>query len=629
MASPTTRKVLWLCLLILLQEFGPVHPAFLRRKTKSHKGDTPAVNTAPDMDTSDDKQDDGDEVEESKLKPQPVREGSSPKRGISWIPNVLKKVKVASEWTAKTVNFLGLGNNIYRAIAGCCVEAPEACTKRDEFLAMKTEMTEKSRLADELQLEVEQAQVWTGKSIEAFQNIVDRLEVIGDEQTIFLRRLTNNLTNMHEAENQVLKYIQSQKLASQKAEYLKVDEMYQTAIKTGTSLTTSLMGNLLPLATKLFEYAKAKHAALETLEAERKSGSSLKDPPKGTKKGNEVRLKRQNAIRRKTNIEKMTSIKSTTTQKWGKIVNFGERALTGITSAFTFASAGITLYFAIAQFQECQTKREQVLKSTAEMKNAVTEFDAAMTNLTEANVAVNETFQDFRSKITDENFLSGIQSMKDLVEQVSPAGNDELAGAVVNMQSFVDRIPVEKSYEETYNLLDMLLSSLQSVPATISCFTNKATMLEQVIRECKQGTKSFDSLYDEAVDIGEEGSKQINCNAKIGAQYVTREGLKEGLKEMAEKEGFSENCEANNPVKKELVCTKKNDGYEAGKIAEDTGLSLETVEFMLAGCPEVTQLTPAEVTRVCRLRKETKWADERISEVLGFPLDLVKATQCP
>jgi hypothetical protein len=69
------------------------------------------------------------------------------------IKNIIKVAKVGNEIIPKMVLLASIGNTIFRAIAGCCVDYPRACEGNEEISQLRTNISTMSEQLDAIQLE--------------------------------------------------------------------------------------------------------------------------------------------------------------------------------------------------------------------------------------------------------------------------------------------------------------------------------------------------------------------------------------------------------------------------------------------------------------------------------------------
>lgn len=69
------------------------------------------------------------------------------------LTNIIKVLKVGNQVIPKMVLLASIGNTVFRAIAGCCTDYPQACEGNKEISELRTNISTKSDELDRIQLE--------------------------------------------------------------------------------------------------------------------------------------------------------------------------------------------------------------------------------------------------------------------------------------------------------------------------------------------------------------------------------------------------------------------------------------------------------------------------------------------
>ncbi|XP_048590581.1 uncharacterized protein LOC116615354 [Nematostella vectensis] len=601
----SSRLVVFLCLLALLQEFEHVrcvahHP---ERKVAGHQAD--------------------------KLIPQESRVQASDKRftAPTWLPKVLKVVKAGTDVFSHTTNFVALASAVIHAMKGCCLSHKDACQANEEIQTLKADIVKKTATIDDRQLEVKNKQDRLAGGIAEFENIVSEIYRINGAQERFLSTLAPKLNaSLQQSRSKVEMFMKQKEGQQEFVSYIEVEEMYNSGIKDAMEIGGPLLGLLMPIGEKVFSWTAAK---IQASEANRAAAFSLKlgiqEPPK-TPKYKNVRLRRTAAIaRNRKNEFQLHPNRVKTKSRFNNVIRKGNKIAKGVITAFSYFSAAINLWTVIDNAKECSENAESALKARDQMRASMTEYENILKGVEEANDIVEEAYKDFHNVITDDGFMAEITTIKQMVDDIAPAGDDSMALVSLDIQYFMDNIK-GASLNEVFPVLNRLLHGLSQVPFSISCLTSQSEMIPYVINGCKTGANTFSTLYKEAQGIADANGNDA-CEPKIGSKYIPEDLLRNNLKDIAQKMGFQQNCLLNNEDKKSLACMYSADGYSATVIADKMGIDKETADALITLCPKTTELSKHDQTIVCNLRKLNQ-SDEEIASIMEYDVTLVAKTQC-
>ncbi|XP_032223602.1 uncharacterized protein LOC116604809 [Nematostella vectensis] len=608
MARASSRRALFLCLLVLLQEFGPAHFAKLAPNGfLSDREFLESEDMANDQETG------------SNLVPQPPKtQSSTMKRTAAWIKNVYKVVKCGSQFTNAATSLASLAFGIYQAIEGCCGRFPEACEYRDEFNNLKTQVEEKSVLADNLQLQAKNLQVWVENNIDKYSELYDELMDINREQDLYLESINPNIeTTLNNEEKNIMDAIKAKNNTKEELDYLQVSDMYESAIDNAMNIGFPLLGLLVSGGFATYKYAKKNRAQKEVFKLERRNAIRLKTSPDAK------------IAKRKTNL--ITSfktayrqIKNTLNTKFARSIKIVKGLGKAFGIALGFFSSGMEIYSIISTLKECEKRRDNAKEARDFTAKALANFDEAIKNITTSKNIMYSAFEEVRKELVAEDLMKLLVDIKQVVDNTNPT--PELIEAANGIENYRLNMPSDISPNQTYDHQINLIKSLRQIPFTLSCYTQKVKMLTSILNGCRDGTKSFDELYSDATSLF--GSEARRCERKIGAFYVTKETLKTKLETVMKKENLSPVCRVNNPTTKSLACMKKSNGQTAEDIAAEMEIDKDVIMPLLEDCPE-EGLNPKQVEQVCNLRELLDGDNKQVASILGFDLAKVKEVVCP
>ncbi|XP_032227340.2 uncharacterized protein LOC5503161 [Nematostella vectensis] len=265
MARASSRRALFLCLLVLLQEFGPAH--FAKLAQNDFLSDREFLDSE-DEDNADD-QETG-----SNLVPQtPITQTSAKK---NWIKNVYTVVK----FTNAVTSAVSLTSAIFDAIQSCCGRLPKACEYRNEFIKMRTQVIEQSALADNLQLEAQNLQTWVKTNIDRYSELKKELEDINREQDHILKAMDIDIEIiLNNKTKDIMDAIKAKNNTRDELDYLQVSNMYESAIENAMNIGFPLLTLLISGGGAAYQFAKKSRAHDEVFKLERRKAIRLKTPP--------------------------------------------------------------------------------------------------------------------------------------------------------------------------------------------------------------------------------------------------------------------------------------------------------------------------------------------------------------
>ncbi|XP_048577727.1 uncharacterized protein LOC116618315 isoform X4 [Nematostella vectensis] len=606
MARASSRRALFLCLLVLLQEFGPAH--FAKLAQNDFLSDREFLDSE-DEDNADD-QETG-----SNLVPQtPITQSSAKK---SRIKNVYTVVKYGAQFSNALTSTTSLAIAIYQAIEGCCGQFPKACEYRDEFIKMKTQVKEQSALADNLQREAENLQTWVKTNIDRYSELKKELEDINREQDNILKSMNIDIElTLNNKTKDIVDAIKAKNNTRDELDYLQVSDMYESAIENALNIGFPLLTLLISGGGAAYQFAKKSRAHEEVFKLERRNAIRLKTPPNAQ------------IARRKTSLiknfkTKYRQLKSRLNTKFSRSIRYVKNIGKAFDLALSIFSSAFAIYNVIDQAKKCEERRDDAKEARDTMAKALENFDEAIQNITTSKETMYSAFEDVRKELVAENLMNLLEDIKQVLDNADPT--PELIEAANGIENYRLNMPKDISPNQTYKHQENLINSLNQVPFTLSCYTQKVKMLTSILNGCRDGTKSFDDLYSDATSL--YGSEARKCERKIGAFYVTKETLKEEIEKVMKKENLSPVCSVNNPTTKSLACLKKNDGLTAEDIAAEMEIDKDAIVLLLEDCPK-EGLNPKQKRQVCNLRK-TIAKNEIIADLLEFDLAKVKEVVCP
>ncbi|XP_031573791.1 uncharacterized protein LOC116307653 [Actinia tenebrosa] len=568
-----------------------------------------------------------DDMDDLRLQPQ--KQQTSSRRG--WINSVFKAVKFGGKVATVTTSIAGLANSIFRAIAGCCTDFPDACTYRDEFLALKNKIAQKSQRADELEEDAQNIQVYTNYSINAFEDIIDQLNEIENTQEEFLSSISPEVSIALNTEtSRIKKIIKEKNEKGEAVQFLEISSLYESALDNALSIGFPIVGLVIPFGQTIYKFAVKKKAASMTATVESETSVKLEDPKISSphhKQGRTSRWMSRGVTHYQARVK---NIKQKLNQKFGKAVNIASNVYSGFKVALDYVSTGLNIYMIISSYESCKQRRDEAKKARDELLEASKYFDETEVKLNEAKSIMQQSFRFLRGNITHESTLGVIENIKTMVEGIS-SPSPELIQVAIDLQTFVVDIKEVGSLKGTYRLEENLIDALRKIPFTVKCYTNKVKMVKYVMDSCKEGISSFDDLYDKGkalFDFGDDKTSDSaeNCARKIGFRYINKKDLSMGWKEVAKKGNFHELCLLNDKTKQETACGHLRDGYDTKVIAEKMKITEDDAKALTKDCPATLELSPREKEQVCNLKDV--FDNQKVAKLLEHDIKLVEATKC-
>ena len=131
---------------------------------------------------------------------------------------------------------------------------------------------------------------------------------------------------------------------------------------------------------------------------------------------------------------------------------------------------------------------------------------------------------------------------------------DHNTAAVI--QKFIARTP-SASYDGYMGLQKELIVALKSIKYHYTCLARKQNAISTLVDECRQGLKSFQHLYKNAVT--KHHLNTADCVVK-GVPYTNAARVLEILKKLANHQGWYDNCLLNNKDLLYRVCSERIKG---------------------------------------------------------------------
>ncbi|XP_048581025.1 uncharacterized protein LOC125561232 [Nematostella vectensis] len=609
-----SRLVVFLCLLLFLQEFGPAHVAHVPRPKLREE----------DQDGSDSAEEHHPEHKENSNKEHEKKYQNPSKRGFGGlIKNGIKILKLGNQVLPKLVTVAAISNTVYRAIKGCCHQNPKACSGHKEIERLRGDVERKANKLDEIELEAKNIQEYIESTSDKFAFVLFELNTIVDNAETFAGALTPDVAvALANETRKIKKLVREKDSTGDKLDYYEAQNMYLGKLQAALGLSIPIFGSIIPSIPGMINFAKKRLGIKKTFVLDHSLDNALRKPPPSSPKASALKswmAKTKTAI-----SKKMDHYREKINTKYGGIKGIFKKVSDGLALVFGYVSTAYGIYNIVKSFEDCDAKERKVLKALEEFKKADATMDEAITNATKSKTILEKAWMELHKGLSEDALIKDLEEVKNVVASVSEKSQD-LQDAVEKVQTYIDNVGSASSYQELYNLVQELANGLTSIPFTLSCYTNKVKMADYVLRGCKRGDDSFDALYDMGLSSFDTNAEE--CKDKVGFTYLEKYSVHKGLEKMAREEGFDTDCVLNSPLRKTQACEYQNEGYNADKIAEMLKLTLEQVKSLTEDCPK-RGLTPKDERTVCKMRKR-KNDNKTIAEDLELDLELVEAVKCP
>jgi len=160
----------------------------------------------------------------------------------------------------------------------------------------------------------------------------------------------------------------------------------------------------------------------------------------------------------------------------------------------------------------------------------------------------------------------------------------------------------------TVSLQTSFISSLRNIEFTWDCFDKKISTVTYVYEYCKKGLQSIEWLFKNATVT--YSTFEGKCTTSVGHTYTTLAVTKKYVEDRMKIEGYFQECILNNKNMMKVVCSNYAKNVTDETTAEERGLEVSQVKFMITHCPK-EDVSPRVKKLICGLvadsnLKETK-----------------------
>ncbi|XP_048584641.1 uncharacterized protein LOC116618779 [Nematostella vectensis] len=645
MVTSSSRFVVILCVLLLLQEFGQARFAHgpagrsLSRK-KASRGDNTSGDNTPIEDDIEGEEDDGSgndktakerETALSQLKPQTTEQESAGKKG--WVSALFKGIQIGTKVGDLVMSVVGMSAAIYGAIKGCGgpLGEPQLETYQKDFETVRDDVQILSDRADTLQQEAERDQLWVQADITEFESVLSKLKKIDDEQDRLIESIHPSVrTSMNTAVARIKTIMKEKNNTADGVLYTELLDGYNSALENAINIGVPALTLAFPAAKGLYNFVKKRQASRKVMDISAANNVDLKVLTGDT---NMVKQSKIGGFISRSK-SKITKMKKRFNTRFGTAAKFAKSFKKGLSVGLSLATMGFEIFMLIKGREECAKIRELAFEALGNVTKARDTIRDQITDITTHRGIMREAWGYLKSNITDDTFLDSVSDVGVMVDDLKKRSND-MEQVATEIKNFVRDIKgATTNYNLTFDLTKQLNEDLGRVPFTVSCYSAKYRIINRIIAGCKQGQggRSFDELYNKEQSGYEDNEydpeNPDNCVDKVGFRYIRKQDVESALIDSAQKEGFSTNCKLNDKSLVEAVCVQGEQGWSSANIVVNLArhgikVTEEEVKEILPNCP----LTDEQKQKVCFERK--KKSNEEIAEENGFQLKQVEAVTCP
>ncbi|XP_031573793.1 uncharacterized protein LOC116307655 [Actinia tenebrosa] len=433
----------WLSVLIL-NEVGPANMVRLNAgkyigESKAHKKGYGTENT------------DSREVEN-------INENAEGKSGIKVATKFAFKIfKIGAQVIPKMITLASFSNAIFRAIAGCCPDFPEACESHDKIVKLQEEIRKKSMNIDDLQLEAQNLQEWTESSRNKFSLLVAEMARIIDNTDVLVRSISPQVIIAVNNQTVVIKkLVRAKKEIGEKVDLDTVESMYGNAIGSFVDITLPLFQLILPSIPKVVKFAAEKFAVRQAHQLDQILENALKKPSPNTIDA--VRARGWFAQTKAKIDTKINSIKLRINAKYSNAVDILSKAGKGLSFLFDALSTGYELYSIIDSVLSCKEKRDTVLKSLKELQTASKQLDEIYDKVKESKMVVQKAWTTMHSQVSSKALIRDLKEIQKILASISdPSSEIEYMSSRIGVYiAKIAQTTHSSSPDDIYQLLDDL-----------------------------------------------------------------------------------------------------------------------------------------------------------------------------
>ncbi|XP_048581403.1 uncharacterized protein LOC116602237 [Nematostella vectensis] len=636
------RKAFVLCVLVLLHEFAPAQLALIYRPgpqafaegldIAQHKHEVEEItdddddndNDDSDVNHGDDDSDKNDvERDESDISGyhDHIKTGKRGNGLGSVVKYTIKVFSFAKKVIPTLVTIASLSNAIFRGIAGCCIDYPQACEGYEEAERLRQTLEEKSHQLDNMQLEAQNMQEWAESTSNKFTFVLFELNNIVDHSEYLVNAISPDINIGIANKTTEIKELVRRK-NSDELGFLEVESMYEDTIDTTINLAVPFFTAILPSLPGLVRFASNRLGHRKAFELDENLNNVLKKPPKSSPKFIESKswmAKTRNAI-----SMKLQKFRKKIETKYTKAVRVVSTLANILSSVFEFVSTAYDIYGIVESAQGCYEKAKNLKQALKEFKKANRLMDEAISNATTSKAFIEKVWEDLHIAMASAPLVKDLHEVRMTAQKLGGKANT-FSNNVDAIGNYISNVAITRDYKGLHQLLEDLSIGLGSLPFTMTCYTNKVKMVEFVLRECERGSDTFSSLYSSGLNTFDSNAKE--CRNTMGFTYIDEPTLTMAIEDKSKLNNFNTDCVLNSDLKKSQACLRKDEGYVNSDIAISLGVTEEQVEKLVEKCPKHA-VTPLEVKRICALRARMRSNDD-IADILDLDVGDVEAVNCP
>ncbi|XP_031573797.1 uncharacterized protein LOC116307658 [Actinia tenebrosa] len=603
-----SRLVVYLCVLLFLNEFGPAH----FHRVLSHDGYSfnkhGAKGTYNDI----------------------VRERRTASSLLRLGKHLFEALEFTSKYFKDVTSLVSMATTIYVVASdNCCSEADrEVCDLQEEAKEISEYIDSESKNINKIQLETQNLQALVESLNNLFNTTVENMRNVGYISSKVLEGIDPNIEDtLNVTTLELQKLILKEQNAGKSVDYVVMGKKYFTRIEQVINIAGPVFVTVIPKMVKITKFGSERLGRIKSWEmTEKFKNINLPGTNTAAYKGMKSWFaKTSNYIKAKSE-----SLRTLITTKYSKAVDVVKNLKRGFLTLSGFLTGAYNIYVSIQNIKKCQKIKEEVKGAVEKLRQAKTKFTEIYNNVTKAKENMQKAAEDMYESVASDVFLSDLKEMRD--NMLSIQGDSKgMQDMISQTTKYIDSIKSSKDLNDVVPLFNGLYHALGILPFVYNCLYDKTWFIGSIARGCEEGDKPLTELVTLARHQYSNNIK--DCEERTGIPYITDETIRDMIDKAAKDKGFNQNCVLNSKTLKDFVCSMKCQPLDFDDIASrlsPRGISKDTVKILYDDCPPCENDKEKDVKMVCMIKKlQPKIKDKEIQELVPkLTLDEIAKIDC-
>ncbi|KAK3739391.1 hypothetical protein QZH41_018440, partial [Actinostola sp. cb2023] len=302
----------------------------------------------------------------------------------------------------------------------------------------------------------------------------------------------------------------------------------------------------------------------------------------------------------------------------------------GLGSLLKLGIAAFGVWSIFARVKDCKDAADHAETSVREMKEFVKQNKEMLAKMKDANVQVQQAFDEIREAAWAENLLVALQSIKEMMSDPLVAKKTEDRDSIVKaVQAYIDGKDIDADIDNNKLTLSDLQRNLNAVlhrvPLTLECHRLIGVTFQAVSLECSIGKSSLRQVYDKTRrQIGIDDDTKSGCDQKTGDTFVDFDIIKQAWEKwVSTNTTYKVPCLMNNKfivesIREQLQNGERDVNTIAQSVNQPDGVDeIQIIIDELLKDPSINDLSKSTQRRIC-MSKPWITDDMTVEKVLPF-----------